>query len=280
MNIKIVTDSTSDLPDDLINKLGITVIPLNVSFGTENYKDKVTISSDTFYKRLSEDNNLPKTSQPSPGDFKEIYDSIEPEKNKILSIHVTAKMSGTYNSAVQGRAQSKMPENIEVIDTGQVSMGLGLTVIKAAEAVLNGQNIEEVKQLINQSIKLSECFCLLETLEYVEKGGRIGKAQAILGSVLKIKPMIIMKEGEVHDLAKVRTFNKGLTRLIETVKTFSPIETIAVMHSTTPDLAESISEEIKNLLPDISTPYLTRFGPVIGTYSGPGAIGIGLIRKK
>ena len=247
MNIKIVTDSTSDLPDDLINKLGITVIPLNVSFGTETFKDKVTISSDTFYKRLSEDTNLPKTSQPSPGDFKEIYDALEPENNKILSIHVTAKMSGTYNSAIQGRAQSKMPDNIEVIDSGQVSMGLGLAVIKTAEAVLDGKNIEEVKQIAYRSINLSECFCLLETLEYVEKGGRIGKAQAILGSVLNIKPMIIMKEGEVNDLAKVRTFKKGLAKLIETVKTFSPIESIAVMHSTTPDLAESISDEIKVL---------------------------------
>ncbi len=280
MAVRIVTDSTSDIPDDVAERLGITVIAQNVHVGTQTFKDNVTITPDDFYSMLASSPELPKTSQASPGDFKEVYDSLGEDADGIVSIHISSKVSGTYNSAVQGAAQTSTACPVEAIDTAQVSMGLGVVVAAAAEAANRGAGHDEVVSVARDAMVRAQCFCLFETLEYLEKGGRIGKAQAMIGSVLKIKPMIIIREGEVQQLGKGRTFSKALGKLKQTARDFAPIESLAVMHSTTPEAAQDVADDLKDMLPGDTEPYVTRFGPALGVYTGPGAIGIALLQSK
>ena len=280
MTVKIVTDSTADLPGDVVELLGITVVPQNVHFGTDTYKDNVTITPDDFYAKLIASKELPKTSQASPGDFKEVYDSVGDGADGIVSIHVAAKLSGTYNSAVQAKDLTTATCPIDVVDTAQASMGEGLVVIAAAEAAQAGAGVEEVAEVARSVADRSRCMALLETLEYLQKGGRIGKAQAMLGSILQIKPMIIVQDGEVHELGKARTFPKGLAKLRETVLGMGPADALAVIHNTTPDAAEAFADSMGGVLAEGSSPYICRFGPALGVHTGPGAIGVALVRAK
>ena len=278
MSVRIVTDSTADIPIGVVEGLGITVVAQNVHFGTETYKDNVTITPDTFYSMLAVSRELPKTSQASPGDFKEVYDAIADGADGIVSIHITAKLSGTYNSAVQGAELTAASCPVEVIDTAQASMGTGLVVIAAAAAANRGATFDEVVSLARDAVGRAQCVCLLETLEYLQKGGRIGKAQALMGSLLQIKPMIIVRDGEVHELGKARTFAKALAKLNETARGFGPCDSLAVMHSTTPEAAQVVADGLRDLLPDGTAPHIAQFGPALGVHVGPGAIGIALLQ--
>ena len=281
MAIKIVTDSTSDLPLDLAERLGITVVPLNVHFGLDEvFKDGIDITADQFYERLITGEQLPTTSQPSPGDFIEAYNRVGKDADGIVSVHVSGKLSGTYNSAVQAKDQADVPCPIEVVDTLQASMGIGMIAMAAARAASQGADLEEVADVARRAIAQSQCFALLDTLEYVQRGGRIGKAQALLGSILKIKPMIIIRDGEVHELAKARTTSKAIARLEEFARGFAPLDSICVLHSTTPKVAEEIAENLRELLTADKVPFVARFGPVLGTHTGPGAVGVGLLRTE
>lgn len=280
MAVRIVTDSTADLPGEVVERLGITVVAQNVHFGTETYKDNVTITPDDFFSLLDASKELPKTSQASPGDFKEVYDSVAEGADGIVSIHVAAKLSGTYNSAIQAKDLTTAACPIEVVDTTQASMGEGLVVIAAAEAAQAGAGVEEVAALAREASARARCMCLLETLEFLQKGGRIGKAQAMLGSVLQIKPMITVQDGEVHELGKARTFAKALVKLRETAQGLAPADSLAVIHSTTPDAAQAMANELASMLPGGSTPYIARMGPALGVHVGPGAIGIALLQAK
>lgn len=280
MVVKVVTDSTSDLPADYAESLGVTIVPLNVAFGTESFKDSVTITADEFYERLTEGSVLPTTSQPSPGDFVEVYDRLGQDADGIVSIHLSSKESGTHNSAVQAKAITKATCPIDVVDSEQFSMGLGMIVIKAAEAANRGASVEEVAATARDAIGLSQCIASFDTLEYLERGGRIGKAKALVGSLLRLKPAIIIRDGQVHELGKTRTLVKSIAQLKETARSFAPVEALCVLHSTTPDTAKQIADDLSDLLPPGTEPFVARFGPVIGTYTGPGALGIGLIRKE
>ena len=280
MAVRIVTDSTSDLPAETAERLGITVVAQNVHVGTQTYKDNVTITPDDFYSMLASSEELPKTSQASPGDFKEVYDSLGDGADGIVSIHVSSELSGTYNSAVQGAAQTSAVCPVEAVDTMQASMGVGLVALAAAEAANSGAGHDEVVSIARDATARVQCFCLFETLEYLEKGGRIGKAQAMIGSVLKIKPMIIIRDGEVQQLGKGRTFAKALGKMQQTAHDFAPVEALSVMYSTTPEAAGRVADDLRELLPEGVEPTVTRFGPALGVYTGPGAIGIALLQAK
>ena len=280
MAVAIVTDSASDIPSPVARRLGVAVVPLNVHFGTRSYKDNVTISADEFYSMLAESAELPTTSLASPSDFMETYDRLGEDADGIVSVHMSSRLSGTYNSAVQGAEMTSAACPIEVIDSAQGSMALGLVVIKAAEVADSGANWHEVAAAARDAAARAQCFTLLETLEYLVKGGRIGRAQGLLGSMLNIKPMTIMRDGMVSPLGRARTFSKALTRMKQTARDFAPIEALAVMHSTTPDTAAEIADDLSDLLPEGIDPHVTRFGPVLGVYAGPGAIGIALIEAE
>ena len=281
MAIRIVTDSTSDLPHELAAGLDITIVPLEVIFGSEEYRDGVDISADEFFNRLiTKGSVLPKTSQPSIGEFIEVYERLGQDADGIVSIHVSSKVSGTYNAAVQAAQQAKVSCPIEVIDSLQASMGQGMVAIAAAKPAKQGAALEEVVRVTQSAVGRCHMLGLIETLEYLEKGGRIGKARAFLGTLLKIKPLITIRDGEAQELAKERTKARGLARLQQIARDFAPIEELCVLYTTNPRDADLLLENLKDLLPEGKEPFLGRMGPVFGTYVGPGCVGIGLLRAE
>ena len=276
MTVKVVTDSTADLPSDVAESLGITVVPLYVHFGTEVLRDGVDILPDEFYRRLTEGPVLPTTSQPSVGDFVDVYEKLAQDSDGVVSVHISSMLSGTVNSATQAKAQMAAGKPVEVVDTLRASMTIGLVAMAAARAAQDGASLEEVAGVANDSAGRSHCIAMLDTLEYLEKGGRIGKAKALLGSLLKIRPLIRV-EGEVHEMGKERSRQRGIARIQKIAVESGELAGLAVMHSTTPDDAVKIGEALRKLLPEGKEPVIAQFGPVIGTYAGPGALGIGLL---
>ena len=280
MPIKVVTDSASDLPVEIAESLDITIVPCIVNFGTESYKDGVDLPADDFYDRLTSGSVFPTTSQPSPGDFAQVYDAISQEADGIVSIHLSSKLSRTYESAVQGKGESKAECPIEVLDSAQASMGIGMVAMAAARAAGQGASFEEVARAARAAAGRSQLYFLLDTLEYLQRGGRIGNARALVGSLLNIKPMLIVREGEVQELGKARTFPKGIAKLQDVTKGYAPLESVCVLHTTTPDLAREVAESIGDLLPEDQEPFIARTGPTVGAHVGPGVIGVGLLQAE
>ena len=274
MTVRVVTDSACDLPTDLARELDITVVPLAVRFGTEVFKDGVELQTEEFFKRLVAGPDFPATSQPTIGDFMETYQNVAPGADGIVSVHVSSKVSGTVNSATQGAARANADCPVEVIDSLQASMAAGLIAIKCARAAQSGATMDEVVQIAQGAVERSRCVALLDTLEYLVKGGRIGRAKATLGTLLNLKPIIAVEDGEVHDFAKVRTRRKAVSRLQRAASDFGPITTAAVMYSTERDEADRLAESIRSLVSGDGDTIVARFGPVLGTYVGPNALGI------
>ncbi len=280
MAIKVVTDSTSDLPADVAESLGIEVVPLNVHFGSDVYKDRVNLMPDTFYDKLINGNVLPTTSQPSVGEFIEVYERLGSDADGIVSVHISEKLSGTMNSARLASQQANADCPIEVVDTFQVSMGVGICAMEAAEVANSGGNMNQVILAARNAVTRSQCFFMLETLEFLQKGGRIGKAQALIGNLLKIRPMLMLQEGEVHPLGRERTRRKGIAKLVDTVEELAPISGLAVMYSTGPDEAQTLAQNVSKFMIEGREPMMLQIGPVIGTYAGPDTLGIALISAK
>lgn len=267
MPVRIVTDSTSDLPPNVAEEMGITVVPLSVLFGLDSYRDGVDLKPDEFYQRLLARTVLPKTAAPSPGSFRETYQKLA-AKDGIVSIHVSAKLSGTYDAAVAGKKEAGEVCRIEVIDTMSVSMGLGLLAITAARAARAGATIDEVMKAVQEAMGRVWMVAALDTLEFLQKGGRIGKAQAWLGSLLSIRPIISLNDGEVVPVERVRTRGKSLERLYQLLKEHLPATDTSILYSTEPEEADKLVAYIKDLHPQQHV-YRSRFGPVLGTYVGP-----------
>ena len=280
MAIKVVTDSTSDLPADVAESLGIEVVPLNVHFGSDVYKDRVNLMPDTFYDKLVNGDVLPTTSQPSVGEFIDVYERLGSDADGIVSVHISEKLSGTMNSARLASQQANADCPIEVVDTFQVSMGVGICAMEAAEVANSGGNMNQVILAARNAVTRSQCFFMLETLEFLQKGGRIGKAQALIGNLLKIRPMLILQEGEVHPLGRERTRRKGIAKLVDTVEELAPISGLAVMYSTGPDEAQTLAQNVSKFMIEGREPMMLQIGPVIGTYAGPDTLGIALISAK
>ncbi|MCH2317991.1 MAG: DegV family protein [SAR202 cluster bacterium] len=280
MAIKVVTDSTSDLPADVAESLGIEVVPLNVHFGSDVYKDRVNLMPDTFYDKLINGDVLPTTSQPSVGEFIDVYERLGSDADGIVSVHVSEKLSGTMNSARLASQQANADCPIEVVDTFQVSMGVGICAMEAAEVANSGGDMNQVILAARNAVTRSQCFFMLETLEFLQKGGRIGKAQALIGNLLKIRPMLILQEGEVHPLGRERTRRKGIAKLVDTVAELAPISGLAVMYSTGPDEAQTLAQNVSKFMIEGREPMMLQIGPVIGTYAGPDTLGIALISAK
>ena len=280
MAIKVVTDSTSDLPADVAESLGIEVVPLNVHFGSDVYKDRVNLMPDTFYDKLINGDVLPTTSQPSVGEFIDVYERLGSDADGIVSVHISEKLSGTMNSARLASQQANADCPIEVVDTFQVSMGVGICAMEAAEVANSGGDMNQVILAARNAVTRSQCFFMLETLEFLQKGGRIGKAQALIGNLLKIRPMLILQEGEVHPLGRERTRRKGIAKLVDTVEELAPISGLAVMYSTGPDEAQTLAQNVSKFMIEGREPRMLQIGPVIGTYAGPDTLGIALISAK
>ena len=271
--VKIVTDSTCDVPPHLMKELDITVVPVYTVFGDKSYRDRVDINDDEFYYKLTHDSIHPTTSVPTPKDFADVYNRLAEQTDEIVSIHLTSKESGTYNAAVLGTQLVTRKCRIEVIDSLSVSLGCGLLVLEAAREAKAGASLERVSELVRQAVPKVHLLILVDTLKYVVRGGRLSKAHGIIGAVIKVKPMLTLKEGDLSLVGVARTKAKAVERLFEFAKSFSNVKEIAVAYTTTHDEAETLADRIKEALPSVPL-YITRVGSALGTHAGPGAMGI------
>jgi len=278
MAVKIVTDSSADLPAELVQELGITVVPLYLRFGEEVFRDRVDISEDEFYQRLLHDPIHPATIQPTPQDFVDVYQKLSKEADGIVSIHLSSKLSGTCNSALQGKELIEKGCPIEVVDSQTLTMGLGLISIVAATAAKAGKGLPEVLAEVQQAIPNIHLLGLLDTLEYVYRGGRIGKATLLLGSILNLKPLLSLQDGETVPAGRARTRSKGMDRLFEFAKNAVNIEDLAVVYNTTPDEAQTLAERIGSIFAREKI-RIARVGPMLGVHMGPGALVV-VFREK
>ena len=279
MNIKIVTDSAADLPSILTEELDITVVPVYLRFGEQVYRDRVDISEEEFYQRLLHDPVHPNTTQPSPQNFASVYDKLSQEADGIISIHITSKLSGTYNSAVQGKKMVSERCPIEIVDSQTLSIAVGLIVIQASKMAKSGMSLQQIVDELSKIIPSVHLLILFDTLKYLVKGGRIGKAKGLIGSVLNVKPLLTVRDGELMPSGQVRTRSKGIDRLLDFVKNATEIQDLAILHSTTPDEAQALVERTSPIFPKERT-ILARLGPGLGVHGGPGILAIALREKK
>ena len=268
MAVRIVTDSTADLPPQLAKELGITVVPIYVRCGNEVYLDRVDITEDEFYQRLEHAPVHPSTVQPGPQDFLEVYRKLSLKADGIVSIHISSKLSGTCNSALMAKGMMETECPIEVVDSQAVTMGLGLLAIVAAQAAKSGESLDKVVEAAKQAIAKVHFLALFDTLKYLLLGGRIGKAKALLGSILNVKPMLSLKDREVVPAGQVRTRAKGIDKLFDFVKDAADIQDLAVVHSTTLDEAQNLAERIGSIF-DREKIKIARLGPALGVHMGP-----------
>jgi DegV family protein with EDD domain len=279
MTVKIITDSTSDITAEEGAELGITVIPLTVMFGREAYLDRETITTDEFYRRLTTEDVFPTTTQPPPSTYAEVYDKLADETDEILVVTLSSKLSGTYQSAVSAIEMVQKKCRVEVIDSQMVAMGQGLVALAAASAAQQGAKLDELSDFVRGALKRSHWITYFDTLKYLAKGGRIGKAQGLLGSMLSIKPILTVKEGEIHPVTRLRSQAAGVEYLYNFVTSFQRIEELAVEHTTLPNEADRLAERFRASFPDVKVRRAT-VSPVLGTYGGPNAIAVTVLEAK
>lgn len=276
--VRIVTDSLSDIPDPMMLELGITSVPALVHLGDKTLRDKVDLTTDEFYKYLKSSPTLPTTSQPPPSAFKETYLRLARETDQILSIHSASTLTGTYSSAAVAAAE--MPDlRIEVVDSRQVTMALGWLVILAARAACEGAALEEIKGLVDDARPRSHVIAMLDTLEYAQRSGRLGKGAALVGTLLNVKPIISLVDGEVMPVEKVRTQRRALERLAEIVLASGPIQELAVIHAAGAEFAVQLKNSFAATLEDEDI-VIGQTGPAIGTHVGPNAVGVAWLNGK
>ena len=272
MGVRVVTDSACDLPDDLIERDGIEVVPLTIRFGKEELVDRKELSTDEFWRRLADSDVLPETSAPSAGAFEAAFRrQIADGATGIICINLSSKLSATMQSA-QVAAQAVQADcPVVVVDSLMVSMGLGSLCLTAARRAADGDSLESIVANVTDRRNRSKLYGALDTLEFLKKGGRVGNARALLGSMLAIKPVLEVRDGEVEEAGKVRTRSKALRLLVERVKE-GPFENLAVLHGNAPDLNELL-DLLEPLAPHDEI-VVGQIGPVIGTHAGPRVIGV------
>jgi DegV family protein with EDD domain len=277
MPVWIVTDSSGDLPLTLAAELGITVVPAIVRFGEESFLDGVEIDHDTFYRRLREERLFPTTSQPSPGQFAEVYDRLAPGAEGIVSIHLSSRLSGTFNSAVQGARSCGSACPVEVVDSLSTSLGMGLIVLEAARLARSGASLEAVLAAVRGWIPRSRLCAALDTLEFLAKGGRIGRAKHLLGTLVRIRPVLAIQDGEVQPVRPLRTRGQVAVFLDDYVRQHRPVHALGVVYSTGLTEAEALADQLADLHPRESIIF-GRVGPGLGSHTGPGMLGVALLQ--
>ena len=285
MTIRVVTDSTCDLDPADIERLGIAVVPLNIHFGAQVYRDGLDIGKQEFYERLQQSAVLPRTSQPSVSDFQATYEGLagDATTEAIVSVHIGGKLSGTINAAqTAARLMAERDDPtppVHVVDSDQASIGLGLAAMAAAEAVAEGADVDAVVAAAEGTARRSRVLLVVDTLEYLQKGGRIGRARAFLGTLLRTKPVLELADGEIEGIERPRTRQKAVERLFQlTVRTPAP-RRIGILHGTTPEEAEALAARVRGALPEVPVS-VHRCSPVIGVHTGPAAIGAAIERMR
>jgi DegV family protein with EDD domain len=279
MTVKIVTDSIADLPSQVVQELGITVVPLHIRFGTEVYRDGIDLTADRFYDMLVHNKALPVTSVPSPGAFAETYNKLAEETEEILVITLTSKLSGTYDVALHSIGLMKRKCRVEVIDSQRAVMAQGFIVMAAARASQAGASFDEVIDIVHQNIPRADMRAAFDTLEYLRRGGRIGKAAFFMGSKLKFNPILGLKDGEVVGFGRPRSRAKAIDYLYNFVMSYSHIDEIAIEYATALDEAEMLAERLSSRFPKERI-YRTRASPVIGTHTGPSLLVVSVLGDR
>lgn len=279
MTVRIVTDSTCDLPAEDIERHAITVVPLTVFFGEEAFLDNVEISAAEFYDRMAAAKTLPRTSQPSVELFQDAYRSLAGDGVEIVSIHVSSRLSGTLNAASIAREVVKHDVHVDLIDSYNVSLGLGLIVLEAARAAQAGASLAEVVATTRRAMDRVSVHVAVDTLEYLQKGGRIGRARSLLGSVLSIKPIVCVDDGEVAPFERVRTRAKAIERMFQLASGMPRAREMFIGCGGDDGDARALAERLRPLLPhtEVRIGYL---GPVVGVYTGPNALGIAALERE
>ena len=277
--VKIVTDTLCDIPFELAEELGISVVPVNVHFGTETYRDKIDISTEELYQRLATSNVFPTTSAPPAGVFVELFTKLAGETDEILAIMVSSKLSATYESALQGKAMVQADCQIEVIDSMAIIGGQMLLVIMAARAAQDGADLEQISSIVRKTIPRTHIRMAFDTLEYMKRGGRIGKAQAFLGGLLKVNPVLGLKDGEVVPIARARNRTQAMDSLVNFVKGFPKIDSLAIEEATTPDELEMLAARLGGVFPN-ERMYKSKVSPVIGVHVGPHVLAVSVLEGE
>ena len=277
--VKVVTDSCSDINPQLAQELGITVVPLYVQFGNETYRDNVDLSTEEFYHKLETTKIHPTTSTATPADFAKIFTKLAEETKEILTITLSEKFSATYTAALQGKAMVGKDCRIEVIDSQAGACAQMLLVISAAKMAQAGANLEQIDDWVRRAIPRVHVRVGFDTLEYLRRGGRIGKAQALLGSLLKVNPIVGIKDGATFPIARPRNRAQAMDFLVNFVKGFSRIEAVAIEDATTPNDLQSLAEWLKDVIPPERI-YRSKVSPVIGTHVGPHVLAVAVLEAE
>jgi len=271
-NVKILTDSLADIPSAILKELDITTVPCTVRFGSEEYIDRVNLFPTEFYRKLVASPTLPTTAFPSSQLFEETYRKLAETTDRILAIHTIASLTGIYNAS-RVAAENITTARIELIDSEQVSMSLGWLVILAGRAAKEGASLAQVRSLVEDAKARVHIIAMLDTLEYAQRGGRLGKGAALVGSLLNVKPLVSAVHSEIVPVENVRTQKRALERLVEIVLASGPIQELSVIHADAPQYAQTLKKMLAKTFP-MDQIVMSETGPVLGTHTGPGAVGV------
>lgn len=278
MTLKIVTDSSCDLPQEIIQQYNITVIPLFINIGENSFRDGVDITRQEYYERAAELGTSPKTAAPGPEIFREAYQFLAANgATEIISIHISSKLSSLIENARAGASETTSVA-VTVFDSRQLSLGTGFQVLSAAQAAESGDSLSEILAMLEEQISRTHVFAALDTLQFLQRSGRMNFAVSFIGSILQIKPLLKMYDGEPSS-ERVRTRQGAIRRLVELLKKYGPYEKAALLHSHAAARAETLLNEVRHLLPDGEI-WVQEITPVLGAHIGPGVLGFVCISKK
>ena len=279
MTVRIVTDSTADFSAAEAEALGVTIVPLIVTFGDEAFLDQIEIAPEQFYERLVRSAVFPRTSQPPMGAFQQGYAGLAAAgATEILCITVSSRLSGTLNSARLAASEAPAGCRVYTLDSMTVAGGLGALVERAAKVAEQGGSAEAAAEAVRAQIPRHQITILLDTLEYLQKGGRIGKARALLGGMLNIKPIVYVKEGEVGSAERVRNRARGIERIFDKTIELPDVERVIVQHTGAISDAEALATRLRSALPGVDVG-IKWIGPVVGAYAGPNGLGTVAIQR-
>lgn len=276
--VRIVTDSAADIPPELVARHGIAVAPLSVHFGDTTYLEGVDLTPEGFYREMAASDSFPRTSQPSVGRFEEIYARARDEGAEVVSIHLSSRLSGTYNAAALA-ARNVEGARVHLVDSQTASMVEGELVLAAARLAEAGLAAGEIARRVEALIPASYGLIMLDNLTHLQRGGRIGRAQSLLGTLLGVKPILEVAHGEVTPVGRVRTAARALQELANDTRGRAPLAALRVLHADAPALAERLVALLADVAPPGGIP-VQLLGPVVGTHVGAGAIGVVTIRRQ
>ena len=274
--VAIVTDSMADIPSSMLGNNNIFVLPGYIHFGTETYLDGADLAPTEFYSKLARSKQLPTTSQPTVNDFLDLYRQLTEDFDAIVSVHISTDLSGTFSSAMTARKQMDTPFPISIVDTRSVSMGQGFSVLAAARAAESGLPALRVDQAARAVAENMNVLFVVDTLEYLRKGGRIGGASAMAGSLLKIKPILQVSNGRIEALARARTHRKAIIQVLDQIEERTPSDDplhVAVIHAVMEEPAHALADQIQQRF-DCAECHVADIGSVVGVHVGPGTLGV------